>query len=471
MSERPPHLRLARPPVVFPSSLINAEAEYQMLAAMLCFPEALDAVAGYLVDDDFTEGFFRGLFAILVNEVALGRKPTVLSIKPIVEMLPGYGEFGGWPAMAKMTGFVPLLYDWKGLARDLHRIGRRRRFLMRVAETTSLVEDAASTTEAILNAFERAAEELAYKDDRQRGRSAAELSAAYVEAINQPVERGFLSMRIPSLDTAIGEMRRRDLIIGAGRPGMGKTATALGVALGVAEQGHGVLIVSHEMGADDLVERMLADICYDGDDRVTYEHIRSHQLDMIESRQVCRAHDHLRDLPIMIEDEPPATIAGLERLVRHHKRRFAARGKRLDLIIVDYLQLMASLDPRAKRYEIVTEVSRGLKLIAKSEKVVMFALSQLSREVERRSDKRPTMADLRESGAIEQDADTILLMFRPEYYLRAAVPDIGTLDHEKWERAIADAADRIDFICPKRRNGRANITSRGLFLGDYQAVR
>jgi replicative DNA helicase len=228
-----------------------------------------------------------------------------------------------------------------------------------------------------------------------------------------------------------------------------------------------VLFISQEMSAEQLAERMVADLCQA--QGVTHAAIRDRTLTNEQKREVCRAYERIKDLPLQIIDRPSLTLAQVRRLVLRWKRRFAARGVTLELVIIDYLQLMGG-DASNGRYELVSEISRGLKGIAKSEELCVFALSQLSRGVENRPDKRPLLSDLRESGQIEQDADAVIFFLRLEYYHRQAEPLPDDPKRAQWERDLGDCRDAIEFICAKRRNGSSGARF-GQFLAESQAVR
>jgi replicative DNA helicase len=308
-------------------------------------------------------------------------------------------------------------------------------------------------------------------DERDIGRherSAGEAAMAIVNTFDQAVA-GVTCEVIPTLDKILGPIRPTHFDVGAGRPGMGKTAVAVSYARGAAKKGHGVLFFSLEMGGDELAERLLADDCFD-EHRIPYEAIRDRKLDMIERREVCRAQERLAALPIQIIDKAGLSIGQIRSMVRRWRRRFAARGQSLDLVIVDYLQLVRG-ERRMDRIEVVSEVSRALKEIAKDNHLGVLALSQLSRAVESRADKRPQLSDLRESGQIEQDADAVLFLLRPEYYLRKeGEPIFGDPDYEEWQAKLEKCQGRIEFIVAKRRGGREG-SAWGEFLGPYQAVR
>jgi replicative DNA helicase len=279
-----------------------------------------------------------------------------------------------------------------------------------------------------------------------------------------------VSSGIPPIDSGLGQLLPKQLVIVAGRPSMGKSAVASSYGLGAASRGHGVLFISLEMSADELAERIAADFCFDSDVQVPYAAITAGHVTAEQGRQIARSIDKLESLPFEIADLSSASLSRLNSLVRRTARKFKARGKRLELVIVDYLQLVRPDHKGKDRYEDVSEVSRGLKSLAKANGVTVLALTQLSRKVEERADKRPLMADLRDSGQIEQDADSIMFLFREEYYLSQCEPPIGDPKHPAWEQRMAEAQGRIEFIVAKLKRGRTG-TSVGKFFGAYQATR
>jgi len=288
-----------------------------------------------------------------------------------------------------------------------------------------------------------------------------------LEAIGKH-DRG-VTCGLPAVDDGMGPIRRKALAVVAARPGMGKSALAVSYALGAAHRGHGVLIVSLEMSDTDIGERMACDMCFDAQVQVPYAALVNGDLRPEQARSVNAAAEALADLPIEVVDTTALSVVRLAAIVRRWKRRFAARGQSLDLVIVDYLQLLRAPGSNG-RYEQITEISQTLKEIAKANDVGVMALSQLSRKVEERPDKRPALSDLRESGQIEQDADVVLFLLRREYYLRKEEPHPHSADHVEWERLMAECQGEIEFICAKRRKGQEGIT-KGAFYGAFQAVR
>lgn len=247
------------------------------------------------------------------------------------------------------------------------------------------------------------------------------------------------------------------------------TALAISYAAGAAKQGHGVLFVSLEMGATELAGRLLANWSYDSNP-IPYAAIQDGRLTAEDRHRLRNYQAEIEKIPLQIVDASSITVGRLNMLVRRWKRRFEARGQSLDLVIVDYLQLLRSDRSGQKRYEEVTDVSMAIKGMAKEHDVGLMVLAQLNREVEARDDKTPRRADLRDSGQLEQDADMILFVMREAYYYKQKEPPKGQAAWHEWMADYEAIKDKIDFILAKRRNGPEG-TAVGTFSGQYQAVR
>jgi replicative DNA helicase len=455
------------------SALNNREAEFSLLCTLIRDRSALEMCADRLTQDDFSDPFLGRMFLLMVHEVSAGRTVNPITLRPMLEEDPSFAHFGGPQALFEMgADSLSLLYDWKGLLSDISRFAKRRRIIAALYKAVETAHDVSGTDEALIDAVDAAVGAGVDGHASETVKSVAAWARDYIDNIDSPMPPGILCSRVTGIDQAIGSIRKGDLVIGAGRPGMGKTATALSYAIGAAQNGNGTLIISLEMGAPQLIERMFSDISHESGQGVPYNFIRNRELDPFRKREVCRAAERLGELPLHICDASGLTIPKLERMIRRYRRRMEAKGQSLDLVIVDYLQLMSSAKPRENKTAEVTEISNGLKRIAKSQNVGMFVLSQLSREVERRPDKRPVLSDLRDSGSIEQDADAVLFFFRLEYYLRQSEPlDHDSVDHVTWRENLQRCTGRIDFICAKRRAGEANVTRHGQFHAEYQAVR
>lgn len=445
--------------------ICNVDAEVSLISAMLCERKIIDAVADTLPAEDFADPFMGQVYGLIVREHSLGRTANPITIRPFLEGEPAFQELGGLSWLAELTSSTTSIIGAGESARQIAEFAQRRRLVSGLREAIAAAADYDQPIGTVIETADTAISSARSPGDAGNEFSAAQCLESVIAGFNEPVT-GVECGIIPSIDQLLGPMRPSHLVIGAGRPGMGKTATAISYALGAAAKGHGVLFISLEMAAAELGERMAADLCLDH--HIPYDKIRDRALNYEQQREVCRARTRLEDMPLQIVDRAGMSSAQLRTVARRWTRRFAARGQKLELVIVDYLQLMRA-DRKMDRYEAVTEISRSLKEIAKELGVAVFALAQLSRAVEQRADKRPMLSDLRESGQIEQDADAVLFFLRHEYYLRLAEPH-GDEDRVKWETALQKCQGGIEFICAKRRNGRTGSMT-GQFLYHYQAVR
>ena len=446
--------------------LANTEAEAWMLGILMRMNNAIDSVADIITADDFSEPVFGSVFSAIVREASLGKPANPVTIKGYFENDPAMAELGGVGFLARLTGEVILMKP-QDIARQILDLSIRRRMRDGLNEAATACTDLALAPSEIVNIAD-AGLAINGKDDIHQPTGTQcfdELLKGFDE-----VSTGVECRVIPELDRLLGPMRPKQLVIGAGRPGMGKTALALSYALGAAQAGHGVLFVSLEMSSHELAGRMAADMCFDGRGGIPFSNIRDGKLSDGQKREICRARGMMEDLPFQVVDAGNLSIGRLNMLARRHARRMAAKGYKLELIVVDYLQLLSPDTRGRSNYEAVSEVSRGLKAMAKDHGIAVFALAQLSREVEKRPDKRPQLSDLRDSGQIEQDADAVLFLLRDEYYLRQEEPDESDPKRAEWEADLSLVLGKIEFIVAKRRNG---VTGKamGAFHGAYQAVR
>jgi replicative DNA helicase len=266
---------------------------------------------------------------------------------------------------------------------------------------------------------------------------------------------------LESLNSKIGGLHKSDLIIVAGRPGMGKSSLATNIGFACAQRllrdredavepaksaGTPVALFSLEMSADQLATRILAE-----QSGISSENLRMGRISQQEFRQLARAAAELQSLPLYIDDTPGLTIAALRTRARRLKRQ-----KGIGMVIIDYLQLLQGSGRGSagdNRVQEISEISRGLKQLAKELDVPVMALSQLSRAVEQREDKRPQLSDLRESGSIEQDADIVMFIYREDYYLAAKQPADDHPDFAAWQEEMARNYGRAEIIVAKQRHG------------------
>lgn len=443
--------------------LCNYEAEAELLGSLMNDNAMFDRAADIVADRDFAEPLHGRIYAALLREAMSGKSANAVSIRGYFEGDESLIPLGGIVYLARLqssaTGLCGL-----DVARQVADLANRRRMRTGLATAAQACADLEATLPEIVSHAD-AAMNVTGRDDIVQ-MSIADCIAEHLATVKDKAS-GVRCQVIPQLDELLGPMRPKQLIIGAGRPGMGKTALAVSYAIGAAEAGHGVLFVSLEMSGAELGARVVSDMCFNGRDGVPYNFIRDGDLRGEQATRVLRAQGMAANLPLTVVDTGALTIGRLGMLIRRHSRRMVAKGFKLELVIVDYLQLLHPDSKGRSQYEAVSEISRGLKAMAKDNGVAIFALAQLSRAVENRDDKRPQLSDLRDSGQIEQDADAVLFLTRKEYYLNQDKPEDRD---QEWQIAMDEAKGKIDFILAKRRNGETG-QAQGHFFGQFQAVR
>ncbi|MEO0699612.1 MAG: DnaB-like helicase C-terminal domain-containing protein, partial [Pseudomonadota bacterium] len=349
---------------------------------------------------------------------------------------------------------------------ELADLGRRRRVSEGLVAATKAVEDTTVKLSDAIGIADEAIGEKAITTIRESdaGDCFDDMFAGY-----EAEDRGITCKIIPTLDHLMGSLKPGSFNVMAGRPGMGKSAVAFSYSRGVAEQGHGTLLVSLEMPGDQIAQRMAADLCYD-EHQVEYWAIRDGRLSSQEMALVRDAQARVRSMPLRVACGSALAVGRLAALIRRTARRFAAHGNSLDLVVIDYLQLLRPDMRITNRYEVITEISMALKAMALENDVAILALAQLSRAVEQREDKRPMLSDLKESGQLEQDADSVTFLLRQQYYMQKEEPPKENEKYVEWQSALAACRDKIEFIVAKRRNG-VEGSGTASFYGKYQAVR
>lgn len=447
------------------SSLFNVEAEAELLGALMAGHAGVDAIADVLKPEDFYEPTHARIFEVVCHQGVAGKPVSPIAVKGFMDGDEGLERLGGPAYLARLTGQAFGIAATQN-AKMLKELALRRRMAAGLSMAVTDCADLTLTTAEIVATADEAISMQAGELVNQLSGSECfdELFATYAEG-NSGVTCGC----IPSVDDLLGPMKPKQLIILAARPGMGKTAMALSYTLGAAQNGYGVLYVSLEMSAGELAGRMGADLCFGrSSPAVPYGHIVKGNLSRPQMDELAKAAHFMKQLPIEVIDVGSLNVGRLAMLIRRHARRMEANGQRLDLVVVDYLQLLSADSKGRSNYEAVSEISRALKAMAKDNGVAIMALAQLSREVEKRPDKRPQLSDLRDSGQIEQDADAVLFLVRQEYYLRNTPAEPG--GEADWQRAMDQVQGKIEFVLAKRRNGETG-QAVGQFHGIYQAVR
>ena len=439
------------------------EAEAGLLSAMMHHNPLIDSVADKLSPEDFSEEFYGHVFGLMVKEHSLGHAVNPITLRP-------YLQPDGAAVVAGLMGSSGVaVLGARGFAEQILDFAKRRRLSEGLGAVMQAAGDYDTSVADLTADVEATLAEVTRHNEGATELSAADAARRALEA-SSSADTG-VTCGIEPLDRALGPIRKKNLAILAGRPGMGKSAVAISYGIGAAQQGMGVLMFSLEMSAEEIGERALCDVAFDQQygPAVPYAAIVNGDMTTEQGRTLARAAQALDDLPFHIVDVGGLSVQKLALVVRRWKRRFAAKGQSLDLVIVDYLQKLR-VQGQSNRFEVITEISQTLKEVAKDNDLGVLALAQLSRKVEERDDKRPQLSDLRESGQIEQDADAVLFLLRQEYYLRKAEPHPHSAERAEWESALAECHGRIEFICAKRRKG-MECTTEGRFFGAYQAVR
>ena len=452
----------------------NQQAEQALLGALLANNRAYERVSDFLIAEHFVDPIHGRIFQAIARRVEAGQLADAVTLKAEFEHGGVLDEVGGTTYLAQLLTAMVGIINAGEYGRAIHDAWLRRQ-LIEIGEQVVNNAFGADPEADGKQQIELAESEL-FKLATQGGSEGGFVSfeKALAEAI-LGAERAHrnaghvsgLTTGLRDLDKKTGGMHPSDLMILAGRPGMGKTALATKIAFGAARAildkarqadpnavpKGSVAIFSLEMSAEQLATRLLAEEARVSGDRIRRGEIGSRDFDRFV--QVSRG---LASLPMHIDDTPAITLSALRTRCRRLKRT-----KGLDLVVVDYLQLMrpsAGTKPESRVLEI-SQITQGLKAIAKELAVPVLALSQLSRAVESREDKRPQLSDLRESGTIEQDADMVLFVYRDEYYLQQRVPKQMAYDNEdkfqsaleKWQRDMELVHNKAEVLIEKQRHG------------------
>ena len=463
-------LRIAEPvePVTGTVLPQNVEAEAALLGALMIDNRLVEDIGMKLRPDHFFEPLHGRIYEGILRLTDSNRVANPVTLKPLFETDEGMKEVGGPAYLAQLTGSGAAVIGARDFAGQIYDLALLRAL---VGVGRDLVEGALDTSEDVapLAQIERAESQLYSVAEQGGGEGKAKsLGDATKEALQMAEKAlnsgGHLSgftTGLDSLNSKMGGLHKSDLIIVAGRPGMGKSSLAANIGFAAAKRflqdqedgiepgksaGAPVALFNLEMSSDQIATRILAE-----QSGISSENLRMGRISQQEFRQLARAAADLQTLPLYIDDTPGLTIAALRARARRLKRQ-----KGIGVVIVDYLQLLQGSGKGSagdNRVQEISEISRGLKQLAKELDVPVIALSQLSRAVEQREDKRPQLSDLRESGSIEQDADIVIFIYREDYYLAAKQPGDEHPDFAAWQEQMARAYGLAEIIVAKQRHG------------------
>ena len=455
----------------------NVEAEAALLGAMMIDNRVAEDVLQKIRPEHFFEPLHGRVYEAIAMLVGDNRLANPVTLRPLFANDPAMKELGGPAYLAQLTGNPASLIGARSFADQIYDLAQLRAL---VTVGRELVENALDTSQDInpgkqIEQAELKLYEVAEQGDTDSGLKsftrAATLAVRQAEkAMNSGGGISGITTGLSDLNASTGGFNRSDLLILAGRPGMGKTSLATNIAFNAAKRwaddleagipeeksiGAPVAFFSLEMSADQLAMRILSEQA-----EVVSEKLRTGQISHAEFLKFARAAGDLERLPLFIDDTGGLSISALHTRVRRLQRR---HNNEIGLVIVDYLQLLSGSGKSSdgNRVQEISEISRGLKTLAKDLHVPVLALSQLSRAVEQREDKRPQLSDLRESGSIEQDADMVWFVFREDYYVAAKEPKRPTEgdaakifeDHAAWASDMERVFGLAELIIAKQRHG------------------
>jgi replicative DNA helicase len=455
----------------------NIDAEQALLGAILVNNDAYYRVSDFLEAGHFFEELHRRIYEVATSLIKAGKVATPITLKTFL----GDQDLGGVTVsqyLARLAGEATTVINAQDYGRTIYDLAVRRSLIGIGEELVNEAYDSPveSSPRDQIEEAERRLYELAETGRYDGGfqRFADALTGAIDMAAAAFKREGKLSgiaTGLKDLDRIMGGMQQSDLVILAGRPGMGKTALATNIAFNVARAYEGekqqdgaiktvnggiVGFFSLEMSAEQLATRIVAE-----QSGVPSYRIRRGDISEPDFYKITDVAREMQTIPFYIDQTGGISIAQLTARARRLKRQ---RG--LDMLVVDYLQLLSGSAKKGEnRVQELTEITTGLKALAKELNVPVLALSQLSRQVEQRDDKRPQLSDLRESGSIEQDADMVMFVFREEYYLKMKEPKMGTEEHFKWQTDMDLAHGRAEVIIGKQRHGPTG-TIQLAFQGD-----
>ena len=435
----------------------NIEAEQSVIGSILVSNDIFDDVSPIINYTKFYDPIHQKIFLAIENLISKGMLANPITLKNYFENDKNLIELEGHEYLVKITKFSTSLrqaIEYAKIIYDMHV----RRELIKISEAT--IDNASNKNidlpgEKIIENSEKLLFDLA-----ERG-SFSKSFVKFDAALNQTIEmasRAFKSTEgivgvptgLTDLDDRLGGLHNQDLVIIGGRPSMGKTALATNIAFHAAKniQDKGlkssVAFFSLEMSSEQLSTRILSE-----QSRIKSNDIRRGKISEEQFDKFIETSKNISELPLYIDETPAISIAAISNRARRIKRLFGC-----ELVVVDYIQLMRATNIRNDgRVQDISEITQGLKAIAKELNVPVLAVSQLSRAVEQRDDKKPQLSDLRESGSIEQDADVVMFVYREAYYLERKEPRPATVEHAEWQVNMNEISNLAEIMISKQRHG------------------
>ena len=440
----------------------NLEAEQGLLGSLLVDNRVVERVGDFLKHNHFFHPAHQRIYTAIQKLIDRNQTASPITLKGYFEQDQDLANVGGAEYLAELASSVVTIINAEDYARNIYELHQRRELIL-VGEDVvneSFDQNLDEEPMKVLQRAEGRLYEIAQSGETKGGFVSLRDS---VKTAIEIAEKAFqtegnitgVTTGLRDLDEKLGGLHKSDLLILAGRPSMGKTALAVNIAYNAAQkfadtggkEGGRVAFFSLEMSADQLATRILAE-----QSGISGDSIRKGNFREDDFRKFAQAAQKLSSVPLFIDDTPALSISAVRSRARRLQRQHG-----LELLVVDYLQLLTGTGSRQSsenRVLEISEITRGLKAIAKELQIPVLALSQLSRAVEQREDKRPMLSDLRESGSIEQDSDVVMFVYREEYYLSRSEPSMDEADkYAKWQEKMGRAHNVAESIIAKQRHG------------------
>jgi replicative DNA helicase len=442
----------------------NFEAEQALLGAILVNNEACDRVSSFLKAEHFFDALHGRIYDHAAKLIWAGKRATPITLKTFFQGDEPVGELTVPQYLGRLAANATTIINAEDYGRTIYDLAIRRNLIQIGEGMVNTAYDAPIDAPPAVQIEDTEQKLYELAETGKYGSGFEPFTTALTDAIDMAANAyrrdgglSGLATGFTDLDQRMGGLQPSDLIIVAGRPSMGKTALATNIAYHVAQtyrrdpdsqaalDGAVVGFFSLEMSAEQLATRIISEQAYIPSERIRRGRIESEEFD-----RIVEVSQELQNLPLYIDQTGGITVAQLAARARRLKRQ-----RDVGLIVVDYLQLLSGSTRRAAegRVQEVSEITTGLKALAKELHVPVLALSQLSRQVEQREDKHPQLADLRESGSIEQDADVVLFVFREEYYVERRQPRENTEEHKQWQQEMDLVTGKAEVIIGKQRHG------------------
>ena len=433
----------------------NIEAEQAVIGSVLTSNEIFDDISSIISENNFYDPLHQKIYSAINNLIYKGMLANPITLKSYFENEKD--DLNVQEYLIKITKFATSSrqsIEYSKIIYDMYV----RRELIKISENiidNAKINDLNISGQSIIEDSEKILYDLAEKG------SVSSSLIKFDDAVKQTIdmassayknEEGIVGVPtgLRDLDDRLGGLHKSDLIIIAGRPSMGKTALATNIAFHAAKkiQDSGrkgaIAFFSLEMSSEQLSTRILAE-----QSRIKSNDIRRGKISEEQFEQFIETSKDISELPLYIDETPAISVAALSNRARRIKRLYG-----LDMLVIDYIQLMrASSAVKEGRVQEISEITQGLKALAKELTIPVLALSQLSRAVEQRDDKKPLLSDLRESGSIEQDADVVMFVYRESYYLKAKDPSPATVEHAEWQAKMNEVSHLAELIIGKQRHG------------------